>query len=369
MNGLPSQYPVSGTIQVSVIIPIYNAKNTLPRCLESLAAQTCKAIEFICVNDGSTDDSPAELEAWARRDARFRIIHQQNMGYGKAMNHGMHMAQGKYIGIVEPDDWVDSNMYEDLLALATRTSADIVKSSYFIEKKSGCKPISKFSRITGNEVFSPQDIPEYLKGAPSIWTALYQREWLEKENIRFSETPGASFQDLGFCIRTWICASKIAVTDTPYYHYWEDNPTSSSRRMEDGAWAAYKELELQSDLFENIPAQESKIRSYIVLRIFFTLRADYKLRIRNTSRSFLLKYSHILNDYFPLGTLDQSIFSKEEWFDLHLIYNTPLLFPKKSKTRANFIQNIFSCRTEAGIRVLRLLGMRIELGVSKKAKA
>ena len=104
----------------------------------------------------------------------------------------------------------------------------------------------------------------------------------------------------------------------------------------------------------------------MVLRIFATLRADYRLRIRDTVKSFLLKYSHLLNDYFPLDTLQQDVFSKDEWFDVQLMYNTPLLFPRKSRTRANILQRICSIRKEAGQIVIRILGISYVLKKKKK---
>lgn len=116
-----------------------------------------------------------------------------------------------------------------------------------------------------------------------------------------------------------------------------------------------------ADTFKKIPEDAAFIRSHVVLRIFATLRADYRLRIRDTVKSFLLKYSHLLYDYFPLHTLQQNVFTKDEWFDVQLMYTHTLLFPRKSRTRANLLQRIFSCRTEAGRRIFRILGFSFVL--------
>lgn len=353
------------SIQLSVIVPVYNAEKYLQQCLQSLSGQRCKGIEFLCINDGSQDSSLSILRQWAEKDKRFRIISQQNQGYGKAMNIGLQAAKGTYIGIVEPDDWIEDDMYESLMALASQTKAEIIKSDYFIEKNSTSKICGKMEGLVEGATLSPRNVPEYLAGAPCIWSGIYRRDWLEENNIRFSETPGASFQDLGFCIRTWLAAKSITVTLRAFYHYREDNPSSSIRRLEDGAWAAHRELELLTGVFNKIPKDAAFIRSHIVLRIFATLRADYRLRIRDTVKSFLLKYSHLLNDCFPLDTLQQDIFTKDEWFDIQLMYNKPLLFPRKSRTRATIIQRIISCRKEAGRKVIRIMGISF---VMKKKK-
>ncbi len=351
------QTPTPGGILVSVLVPVYNSKTSLQKCLNTLAAQDCQNIEFICVNDGSTDSSGDILEQQAAKDARFRVIHQANGGYGKAMNTGLDAAKGSYIGIVEPDDWVESDMFSRLLKLAQESQADIAKANYCIERKNLSRPNKKFDNQEEGSCHAPADLPEYMLGAPSIWTAIYLADWLKENNIRFAETPGASFQDLGFCVRTWLAARKIAITHYAPYHYWEDNPVSSSRKLEDGAWAAFKELSSLGEYFSRIPQRCSSVRNSLVMRIFATMRADYRLRIRQTSKSFLLKYSHLLNDFFPLETLNPAAFTKNEWHDLQLVYQTPLLFPRKSKTRVNFLQRLLSCREEAGYRVIRVLGM------------
>lgn len=344
-------------VKISVVVPVYNSAAYLQRCLDSLSAQMKVGIEFVCVNDGSTDTSASILDAQAAHDPRFRIIHKENEGYGKALNTAMKTARGIYIGIVEPDDWVEADMFSHLLGLAEKTGADIIKANYTIERKKISRPNEKFANYEEGACLAPANLPEYLSGAPSIWSAIYRREWLDERQIVFTETPGASFQDLGFCIRTWLSAGKIAITHKAPYHYWEDNPVSSSRRMEDGAWAAYHELSMLTKVYEGIPADAKAIRSYLVRRIFATLRADYRLRIRETVKSFLLKYSNLLKKNFPLETLQQDIFTKNEWYDLQLIYTTPLLFPRKSRTRANLLQRVFSIRREANSRILRILGM------------
>ena len=340
-----------------MIVPVYNASQTLDKCLDTLAAQTCQGIEFICINDGSTDTSADILSAKAARDSRFRILHQANGGYGKAMNTGIDAAKGCYIGIVEPDDWIEASMYEQLWELAEKSGADICKANYYIERRNRSRINTKFDDMEEGSCVPPRELPNCLKGSPSIWSAIYRTAFLQENHIRFSETPGASFQDLGFCIRTWLAAGNIAITHAALYHYWEDNPESSSRKMEDGAWAAFHELSLLSGTFKNISREDSVIRSLIVLRIFATLRADYRLRVRNTVKSFLLKYSHLLNDYFPLDTLRQDIFTRAEWHDLQVLYTEPLLFPRKSKTRATLLQRLISYRKEGNHHVFRFLGM------------
>ena len=213
---------------LSILVPVYNTGDLLEPCLQSLAAQSVEGIEFVCIDDGSRDDSGRILDIWAARDARFRVIHQANGGYGKAMNHGLSAARGEWIGIVEPDDWIEPTMYSHLMELARHTQAPVVKGSYTIERHGATRQAGKFCTLTAGTELAPTDVPDYILGSPSIWSAIYRRDWLQEHNIRFSETPGASYQDLGFGIRTWVAAHCVCVTPAGAYHYREDTPPPAS---------------------------------------------------------------------------------------------------------------------------------------------
>ena len=119
------------TPKVSVITPIYNVSKFLPQCLDSLIAQTLEDIEFICINDGSSDDSLEILNAYAARDSRIKVIDKSNGGYGHTMNTGIDAARGEYIGIVESDDWVNADAFEKLYTIAEAFDhCDIVKANH-----------------------------------------------------------------------------------------------------------------------------------------------------------------------------------------------------------------------------------------------
>ena len=116
--------------KVSVIVPTYNVEPYLRECMDSIIGQTLKELEIICVNDGSTDGSLAILKEYAEKDSRVVLIDKQNAGYGCAMNDGLDRATGEYIGIVEPDDFVDSHMYEDLYRIAKEKDLDVIKGRF-----------------------------------------------------------------------------------------------------------------------------------------------------------------------------------------------------------------------------------------------
>ena len=100
---------------VSVIVPVYNAAPYLAQCMESLLMQTCTELEVILVDDGSTDGSGALCDGFAARDARVRVLHQENRGVVAARRNGVHLAQSVFVGFVDSDDWVEPEMFASLL--------------------------------------------------------------------------------------------------------------------------------------------------------------------------------------------------------------------------------------------------------------
>lgn len=112
--------------KVSIVIPVYNTRKYLDKCMESVLNQTLKDIEILLVDDGSTDDSPALCDEYARQDSRISVIHKKNGGLTSAWKRGSSEATGEYIGYLDSDDFIASDMYERLYERAATTGADIV---------------------------------------------------------------------------------------------------------------------------------------------------------------------------------------------------------------------------------------------------
>ena len=117
---------------VSLLIPICNVEEYLEQCLSSACDQTLRDIEIICINDGSTDRSPEIIRSFAARDERIRVIDKKNSGYGDSMNKGLETARGRYVAILESDDFFEPGALEALHATAERTGADVVKADFYL---------------------------------------------------------------------------------------------------------------------------------------------------------------------------------------------------------------------------------------------
>ena len=135
------------------------------------------------------------------------------------MNRGLDAATGKYIGIVESDDWVDSNMFQELTDIAEKHNVDVVKSNFYRFTKDSEEINILPEHLSLNDL-NKKIIPRKNTGIfftqPSIWSAIYKREFLNNNNIRFLETPGASYQDTGFIFKVLVMSEQIWITDKTY---------------------------------------------------------------------------------------------------------------------------------------------------------
>ena len=115
---------------ISVIVPVYNVENYLPRCLDSIINQTYTNLEILLVDDGATDNSGKLCDEYAQKDNRIRVFHKENGGVSSARNMGLDNATGEYIAFVDSDDYIDKCMYEIMLNSSVQNNADIVVCGY-----------------------------------------------------------------------------------------------------------------------------------------------------------------------------------------------------------------------------------------------
>lgn len=217
--------------KVTVLLPIYNASQYLRQALESVTGQTLTDLEIICINDGSTDNSLAIMQEFAQKDSRITIIDKPNSGYGDSMNQGIKAAHGEYIGILEPDDYIDTDAYAKLYQLASWHHADIVRANYYLLENNQDQMNAVIQAKDTGKVIYPLRDHFVFRLPPAIWSAIYRREFLLENNLTFLPTPGASYQDIGFNIKTLALAKKVVLTDKAYLHYRIDNADSSSNSV------------------------------------------------------------------------------------------------------------------------------------------
>ena len=220
---------------ISVVMPVYQVEKYLKASLDSIRNQTLADIEIICVDDGSTDNCPSILDNYALEDQRIKVIHNTNHGYGFSVNCGFQNASGEYLAILEPDDLMPATALETLYSLAKKYNADLVKGNYceyYQDTTHGEKLI--LARLSSsnelyNNVFNARNCPEVLVSQIINCTGIFRRQLIVDKNIRLSETPGASYQDVGLFFSLMIHADSIYFTEKVTYWYRNDNPAASTK--------------------------------------------------------------------------------------------------------------------------------------------
>lgn len=222
-------------IKFSIIVPVYNVFMYLHQCMDSIIEQKYRELEIICIDDGSTDGSGEILDEYAVKDSRIKVIHKPNNGYGHTLNLGISKATGDYIGIVESDDYIASDMFEKFAAIIgnnTEKKLDVIKASYSNFSKDVCTNKMLFDDQICNKVIAPLDYIDLFFVQCSIWSAVYRKDFLLKNDIRFLESKGASYQDMSFCFKVWTMAKRIILTNDSVYYYRVDNEMSSVNSVE-----------------------------------------------------------------------------------------------------------------------------------------
>lgn len=203
---------------VSVVVPTYNAADTLARCLLSLLHQTEALHEIIVVDDGSTDNSWKIAEDFARSYGQIVLCHQPNSGVSAARNKGLELATGTYIGFVDPDDYVDTTMFAQMRAAALETGALVVALEQGAVSPPNAERTARnfaagYPMLSGPEVLSRLLLLEHPSG---VHHHLYRAEALDR--IRFDERV-AFFEDLLFNFEVAAVLDQVALVPGHLYFY------------------------------------------------------------------------------------------------------------------------------------------------------
>ena len=212
--------------KLSIIIPIYNTKNELEKCLTSICNQTYQNLEIICIDDGSTDGSEKITDEFAKNDSRIIVIHQENAGESNARNTGLKLATGNYITFCDCDDWLDLDMYEMMIQALERDELDLVCASWYKETEQKSEVIKNELRVK-TETFDRDQLLRYLymrdsyRGFAYMWNKIYKAEILKGEDgnrLLFDESLRLG-GDVVYLAKAALNANRIKYIDRSYYHY------------------------------------------------------------------------------------------------------------------------------------------------------
>lgn len=215
--------------EFTVIIPVYNVASYLPRCIESVLAQTIKAQKIILVDDGSTDSSGIICDEYAKKDETIQVIHQSNQGLSAARNIGIDSADTTWITFVDSDDYIDTNMYETLFQNLENYDADLSICGVWVEKESGEKSAFRTTGLikTWDTAGALRALNSYQYFNMSVWNVMFRRRLFDVEPaLRFPI--GKKCEDYYLMHQIMARADKIVYDSNPYYHYIQ-RPNSISR--------------------------------------------------------------------------------------------------------------------------------------------
>ena len=204
---------------VSVIVPVYNTAPWLRRCLDSICAQIYRNLEILCVNDGSTDNSAEILAEYAAKDARIKVIEQQNAGVSAARNKATAMALGEWVSYVDSDDWLEPDILEKVVALI-EPEVDVVSHSVVMEWEDGAVPAPGT-----NPDFTRHEEAVVLPCTPessahlnrAVWGKLWRRSVIEEHGVH--SPVGLRHEDDAFFYFFMRHCRKIALCPAVGYHY------------------------------------------------------------------------------------------------------------------------------------------------------
>lgn len=208
---------------ISVIVPVYKVEQYIGKCIESIICQTYTNLEIILVNDGSPDNCPKICDDYSKTDGRIKVIHKTNGGLSDARNVGMDRATGEYIGFVDSDDWIDTDMYEILAGLILTNKADIAECGLrFVFQNRTIETDDNKITILENtkaiECFLDRSID--IKG--SVWNKLYKKSIIA--NLRFPI--GKLHEDAFFTYKALYSSKKYVRVESSKYNYLQERPGS-----------------------------------------------------------------------------------------------------------------------------------------------
>lgn len=287
--------------RISVIVPVFNVEQFLCRSVDSILNQTYRNIEVVLINDGSTDRSGAICDEYEERDTRIRVIHQSNRGVSSARNAGLDIATGDYISFVDPDDWIEPDMYEKLADYLSAGEVDIIRfnalrkgsvlnwlpfDGYYQEdrlEKEVALP------MIGSKEFGGM----FILGV--LWVHLYKRELIDSHTIRFN-TELRRCEDRLFTIAAVMYAHNMLFVNDTFYHY-EVYDESLSNRYDPLRWQQECIfLENLKDLYKRnkntifVKEADRRIANDCILRVVTSVNQEY---FSNNQNSFWKRYLNV----------------------------------------------------------------------------
>lgn len=203
-------------MKFSIIVPIYNVRDYLPKCIESVLAQSCQDYELLLIDDGSPDDSGKICDEYAARSPRIRVVHQPNGGAGAARNNGIAQSRGEYLLFLDGDDYWEPTLLAELAAAMEKTDADLYLFGAIVERD-GKKVGELHERVPVGTLCSAETAPELFFGIMAPWNRAYRRTLFTENDISFASK--VWYEDIRVVTKIHAVAASALRLPGAYYHY------------------------------------------------------------------------------------------------------------------------------------------------------
>ena len=286
--------------QVSIIIPVFNSEKSLPRCLNSIKAQTYDDFEVIMVNDGSTDNSAQICAEYCKEDSRFKLFNQENSGPSVARNKGIEEAASKYLSFVDSDDWIEPDFIEQFYNAAEETDADLTICSYVVESNNGSeKRKSSYSKPGLYEGQACREIAlNSICGRTKGICAFSVVRFIKREIFK---TTGYMFNMKVHRSEDYLLWTQIAfkvnrvcmITDKHLYHYVMNEESITHSYIKD-CWKMVKTI--FDELRSTLPQEDEVIKNLNYAFIIRTYTALHVAALADDKKTFWQDFNEIIHD-------------------------------------------------------------------------
>ena len=322
------------SVKISVIIPVHNVENYLEECLNSVANQTFKDIEIICIDDGSTDSSPDILNDYASKDDRFIVISQKNNHQGYSRKVGLDNAHGEFISFVDSDDFLEPDALANLYENITSNESDMVifkfiRYDHINNSKSYDRPGFDFDSFLdedfNNYVFNYEKVKRFvLNSSFAPWAKFYRKEFLDSYDD-FFYSKDIYFEDVPFHVQVMLRA-KLSFCPEFLYNYRVSNYKSVSNSIDDVSYDIFEIV----DIVEKFLKENGYFNEFEKEFAIFKFTQIIQYLLKSKSEKYYLKAKTELSDIklnFNMSMLDRTVYenllSSDDYMDFYnnIVYN------------------------------------------------
>lgn len=334
--------------KITVILPSLNVVAYIRECIESVINQTLRDIEILCIDAGSTDGTCEIIQEYAAKDSRIRFVSSEKRSYGYQINLGMDMAKGEYIGIVETDDSIESEMYEVLYQTAAAKNLDYAKAGFYtlVTPYEGEQYLLENPLGDTGQIFSSQYFTEKaLSPDVYIWNGIYRLSFLRKFHIRLNESPGAAFQDCGFRYMVDMNVRRGMFLDRLFYRYRRDNAAASTYSSDFVRYNLDECRYIRQQMQENDMTDRKQLAFMARETVMMALSPYRTFREHSQPNEKILsdldQFREILCRDRAEGLLRQEEMLLEHWVELRLFTEQPEAYEAYIAVRAKAAYDIY----------------------------